>query len=58
VVQKLGLMSNITAKVAPNVFRDQFRVVGLRCMHFAVIFIIFILINTLIVDEYLPFEEV
>jgi len=41
-----------------DVFRDQFRVVGLRRMHFAAIFIVFILINTLIVDEYLAFKEV
>ena len=42
-----------------DVFRDQFRVVGLlRRMHFAIIFVVFILINTLVVDQYLAFEEV
>lgn len=40
-------------------FRDWFQIVGLlRRRHIAVIFVVFILINMLIVDEYLALKEV
>jgi hypothetical protein len=42
-----------------DMFRDWFQIVGLlRRRHIAVIFVVFILINRLIVDEYLALKEV